>query len=68
MMTRRDAPFQLEQVKQLALVACSADPSWQASAPDSLKQTESLFVENQETVQMAGGISHARFVPPPKND
>jgi hypothetical protein len=46
-MARRDAPLEVEQVKQLALIA-RLDPSWQISAADCIKQTESLFAKNHE--------------------
>ena len=39
----RDAPFEVEQVKQLALIVGSVDPSWQTSAVGYCQRTESLF-------------------------
>jgi hypothetical protein len=48
-MTRRNATFEVEQVEQLALIACLNDPSWQTSAAKNLTQTESRFAEKHET-------------------
>jgi hypothetical protein len=47
-MACRNAPFEIEEVRQLALIAALPTPSWQTSAPEALTATESLFAKNHE--------------------
>ena len=47
-MACRNALFEIEEVRQLALIAALPTPSWQTSAPEALTATESLFAKNHE--------------------
>jgi len=59
-MARRNTPFEVEQVKQLALIAGLPTHHDEPPPLDSLKPTESRFAENHEPFfNTIGPISEA---------